>query len=220
MLCACNSLSNLPSARERRKATPRFYATVAHAGDGFPTGATVKRTDLTGLRFGRLVVVGFIGKNINRNATYQCRCDCGATRTLLATYLLTGHTKSCGCLKIDMLRAKMLVHGHSTKTRTSPEYYSWANMIQRCENPNNNRYKDYGGRGIKVCERWKSFKHFLQDMGPRPVRHTLDRKDNAVGYNPDNCKWSTTRDQNLNRRKVQDLQEEINKLKAQLKVQT
>jgi hypothetical protein len=91
-------------------------------------------------------------------------------------------------------------HGHTTHTSSSPTYKSWHTMMQRCGNPNNPQFKDYGERGITVCERWKVFKNFLTDMGVRPEGLTLDRKDNSKGYTPDNCKWSTKQEQQRNTR--------------------
>lgn len=92
------------------------------------------------------------------------------------------------------------IHGHTTHTSSSPTYKSWHTMMQRCNNPNNTQYKDYGGRGITVCERWFVFKNFLADMGVRPEGMTLDRKNNSKGYTPRNCKWSTRSEQQRNRR--------------------
>ena len=91
-------------------------------------------------------------------------------------------------------------HGHTTATRQSRTYVSWASMLGRCVNPNNPAFKDYGGRGIKVCARWVLFDNFLEDMGDRPAGRTLERIDNAKGYSKDNCKWATKKEQQRNRR--------------------
>lgn len=93
-------------------------------------------------------------------------------------------------------------HGHNGKGRRSPEYRSWAHMKGRCENPESDRYAYYGGRGIRVCERWQSFENFLVDMGPRPAGHTLDREDNDGDYEPGNCRWATQSEQGKNRRQL------------------
>ena len=95
----------------------------------------------------------------------------------------------------------MRKHGHTTHSGTSPTYNSWTNMVARCYRPSAGRYKDYGAKGITVCDRWRfSFENFLADMGERPEGCTLDRKDNKEGYTPENCKWSTTAEQQRNRK--------------------
>lgn len=91
-------------------------------------------------------------------------------------------------------------HGHCRKSGQSSEYMIWASMRQRCYNPKSSAFKDYGQRGITVCERWNLFENFIEDMGPRPQGMTLERKDNSQGYNPDNCKWATRAENNGNKR--------------------
>lgn len=150
-----------------------------------------KFIDLTGLKFGKLSIIDLIGKNKHGKYLYSCKCDCGKQKLILGESLVSGNTKSCGCF------SKNLKHGYSE----TPTYKSWTSMIQRCNNPNNDRYKDWGERGITVCERWLKFENFLEDMGERPKNKTLDRTNNDLGYFKENCKWSTTKEQSNNKRK-------------------
>jgi hypothetical protein len=163
--------------------------------------------DLTSQRFGRLLVLkeapphrkpsGFTCRR------YYVRCDCGTEFIVLFSSLRSGETKSCGCLKIEAARERglqNLVHGHARTTEKTPEYRSWRNMIDRCENPEATYYDRYGGRGIKVCAEWRnSFAVFLKDVGPRPPGHTLDRIGNDGNYEPGNVRWATQSEQARNR---------------------
>lgn len=150
--------------------------------------------DITNVRFGRLVAKEYIGRSKHGHSLWLCDCDCGKQTRVATGLLVTGNTASCGCKRADMSRT----HG---KTST-PEYEAWRSMLQRCCNPKNRRYADYGGRGILVCDRWRhDFPAFLADMGPRPSSgHSLDRIDNNKGYEPSNCQWSTRKKQQRNRK--------------------
>lgn len=157
--------------------------------------------NLKGLKFGRLFVREFAGKRININgATYcvwNCSCDCGGQSYVPASALTNGNTRSCGCLKVELDFKRSITHGLCR----SPEYGVWMNMNQRCKNQLNVAWKNYGGRGITVCERWNNFALFYADMGPRPTpKHTLERLDNDAGYGPENCSWETRTVQNNNSR--------------------
>lgn len=155
-------------------------------------------TDLTGMIFVRLTVIRWHGRDANGKILWQCRCECGLGSPFLGTYLRTGTTKSCGCLRRDMAAIKKYKHGLGQ----SPEMTVWCSMIQRCHNSNHIHYRYYGGRGIRVCTEWKdSFKQFHDDMGPRPTpHHQLDRIDNSVGYSAKNCRWATRNENCRNRR--------------------
>ncbi len=156
-----------------------------------------KVKDMGGCRFTRLLVVDRAESDANGNARWHCQCDCGNTTITSGFTLRNGEAKSCGCLTTEQLKQRNLTHGR-TKT---PEYTSWASMLQRCENPKNVKYHHYGARGIKVCERWRNFQSFYADMGLRPSpKHTLERLDNELGYEPKNCAWATKSQQNYNKR--------------------
>ena len=158
-----------------------------------------KKIDLTGQRFGRLVVLEEAGKTKRGYITWKCQCDCEKEDNIIiisGDSLRSGNTKSCGCYSKDKAREIHTKHG---KERSSV-YRTWQHMMQRCYNPNNTSYKNYGGRGIEVCRKWWKFKNFYKDMGDKPKGLTLERKDNDDNYKPSNCKWTTQLEQNRNRR--------------------
>lgn len=160
-----------------------------------------KLIDISGNKYGRLLVVSF-DKRIKSGYYWKCLCDCGNQKSIVSSRLKNGETQSCGCLHKERTSAAKLKHGCSIRGMETPEYRSWTSMKTRCYDVNSIDYKDYGGRGIKVCERWKnSFQFFLDDMGKRPsLKHSLDRVDNNGDYKPSNCKWSTNKEQSRNRR--------------------
>lgn len=150
-------------------------------------------------RFGRLLVVCRAGQSQTPNGTsviwWLCKCDCGNLVKIRGSNLRAGNTVSCGCYRAEVEKVAAKTHGRTG----SPEYESWRGMRERCTNPKNKRFKDYGGRGIKVCDRWGQFENFYADMGVRPIGKTLDRKDNDGDYEPSNCCWATDAEQRANK---------------------
>jgi hypothetical protein len=163
-----------------------------------------KPKNIIGNKYGRLTVLEDTGKRYNTTVIWKCQCDCGNDIEIRGDAIRSGNTKSCGCIlkeKVAERNISRSTHGHSKRGNISREYNSWANMKTRCYNPKNKDYHIYGGRGIKICERWlNSFDNFFIDMGERPEGKTLDRIDSDGNYEPSNCKWSTPYEQRMNQR--------------------
>lgn len=150
--------------------------------------------DMSGRTFGRLTVIECVGTRDNR-AMWKCLCSCGRI-AVVSGKCLRRDTKSCGCLMRETTIKRSTTHGLSG-TREFRIYYL---MIQRCENPNNESYPYYGGRGIKICKRWRdSLEAFVSDMGPCPDGLSINRVNNDGDYEPNNCKWATVDEQAKNK---------------------
>lgn len=158
-------------------------------------------TNLKGKRVGLLKVIRCIGKNKFRIYFWRCECACGKFTTVSTASLKSKTTRSCGCLAKQLLtnrNKQNKTHGYSKRS----EYTSWIEMRRRCYNTKRHNYSEYGGRGIKVCRRWKtSFENFLADMGDKPNKnYSIDRIDVNKNYTEENCKWSDSLEQCHNRR--------------------
>ncbi len=158
-----------------------------------------KAFDITGQTFGKLTAISVDHRDERGRGWWLCSCVCGGTTVAQIAYLRNGHVRSCGCLAIEALSESRTTHGATVGGKT-PTYETWRGMRYRCSEKNNASFPHYGGRGIKVCERWnESFEAFLADMGERPDGMTLDRIDVNGDYESTNCRWATYETQARNR---------------------
>lgn len=164
--------------------------------------------DLTGKKFFRLLVTCRSEKKSKVGALWRCLCDCGKHTDVPTLKLRRGTIKSCGCWRQEMIGKISTTHGKSNKSRT---YRTWKEMRQRCMNPNSDKWRWYGGRGISIAPEWDDYEKFLADMGDRPPGMTLDRINNDGNYCKSNCRWALHIDQTQ--------KQEKNKLSCELAYQ-
>ena len=171
-----------------------------------------KAKDITGVRFTRLVALHITRKTEHNGNMWLCRCDCGTVKEVVYGAIISGSTKSCGCLQKERSRenglALVVLNAATRAERKKADtrdplllektYNSWRGMKERCQNPNNNHWHIYGAKGIIVCEKWQTFDGFFQDMGLKPKGLSLDRIDSNGNYEPGNCRWATPSQQSRN----------------------
>lgn len=173
------------------------------ATDFKPLQIQSRTRDLTGQVFGRWKVLRFAGRSKSNDRLWECVCSCGTVKITKGGSLCRGASRSCGCLSVALTKVRNRTHGQS-KTK---DYNCWNAMVSRCYNSNLKCFKNYGGRGVGVCKRWRfgekgksGFECMMQDMGPRPKGLTIERKNNNGSYTPSNCAWGTRRVQGANKR--------------------
>ena len=175
--------------------------------------------NMTGLKYNRLTVVEYRGKQSWSHHQWLCKCDCGNTVVCLGENLRSGNTMSCGCFNIEVNRSKGRSNNLDINLSDNKLHGSYKEMIRRCSDKNSISYPRYGGRGISVCKRWVDDENaFFKDMGKRPDGTSLDRIDNNGDYSPSNCKWSTHAEQSQNTRETKltsDLVRTMRQLKSE-----
>lgn len=154
-----------------------------------------------GDKFSKLTVVSLLGVNKHKKRVWKCKCECGNYSEVISSHLLSGHSTSCGCTRLERSIRATKKSNTTHGMRHTKEYVAWSEMKQRCYNPNEPNYKNYGARGIKVCDSWlHSFENFYADMGKAPTGFSIDRVDVDGDYCKENCRWTDNKTQQYNKR--------------------
>lgn len=160
--------------------------------------------DITGQKFNRLTAVRFVEIR-NKHRFWEFKCDCGGSKIIMASSVTSGRTGSCGCIHREMIIKRNFKHGLLIRGKENPIYIVWRSMFWRCSDDGQN-YPNYKGRGITVCERWKEFQNFYDDMVATYLPGlTIERTNNDLGYSPENCIWGTRKVQRNNTRTVRKI---------------